>query len=86
MHNVEKVKVLQYRSEVAAPSTAFLCTGMAQAKVAVPFQDSIRKAGSSSEASGSGYGMEGRPRGMEAKNMLIPAQHAELGKRVPGMG
>ena len=35
--------------------------GVAQAKVAVPFQDSIRRGGSSTEASMSGYGMEGEP-------------------------
>ena len=44
-----------------APRSAFICAGVAQAKVAVPFQDSIRKAGSSSEASQGSYGMEGRP-------------------------
>ena len=38
---------------------SWLSAGVAQAKVAVPFQDSIRKAGSSTEASMSGYGMEG---------------------------
>ena len=35
--------------------------GVAQAKVAVPFQESIRRGGSSTEASMSGYGMEGEP-------------------------
>ena len=43
------------------PAMLFPCAGVAQAKVAVPFQDSIRKAGSSSEASQGSYGMEGRP-------------------------
>ena len=37
----------------------WLSAGVAQAKVAVPFQDSIRRGGSSTEASMSGYGMEG---------------------------
>ncbi|CAK0784432.1 hypothetical protein CVIRNUC_007636 [Coccomyxa viridis] len=43
----------------AAGAALLLFSGVAQAKVAVPFQDSIRKAGSSTEASMSGYGMEG---------------------------
>ncbi len=42
-----------------AHSSALPCAGVAQAKVAVPFQDSIRRGGSSTEASSSGYGMEG---------------------------
>ncbi|CAL5229729.1 g13108 [Coccomyxa viridis] len=43
----------------AAGAALLLFSGVAQAKVAVPFQDSIRKAGSSSEASMGSYGMEG---------------------------
>ena len=47
-------------STAACTQQCFACAGVAQAKVAVPFQDSIRKAGSSSEASMGSYGMEGR--------------------------
>jgi len=43
----------------AAGAALLLFSGVAQAKVAVPFQDSIRRGGSSTEASMSGYGMEG---------------------------
>lgn len=43
----------------AAGAALLLISGVAQAKVAVPFQDSIRRGGSSTEASSSGYGMEG---------------------------
>ena len=62
-----------------APRSAFICAGVAQAKVAVPFQDSIRKAGSSSEASQGSYGMEGRPQKnlWERQYTLTPAHDGD---------
>ena len=62
-----------------APRSAFICAGVAQAKVAVPFQDSIRKAGSSSEASQGSYGMEGRPQAnpWEHQHTLTPAHDGD---------
>jgi len=47
-------------SQVSSTQQFFPPAGVAQAKVGIPFQDSMRKSGSSSEASMGGYGMEGK--------------------------
>ena len=63
LHASMKVVMILQEGHCTPMLTAVHATGagVAQAKVAVPFQDSIRRGGSSTEASMSGYGMEGEP-------------------------
>ncbi|CAL8469657.1 g9198 [Coccomyxa elongata] len=58
---------------VAAGAILLGLTGKANAKVEVPFHASINRAGSSTEASQSGYGMEGTK-----KRGINPAQRKKL--------
>mmetsp|Transcript_5684 Transcript_5684/g.16231 ORF Transcript_5684/g.16231 Transcript_5684/m.16231 type:complete len:123 (-) Transcript_5684:289-657(-) len=67
---------------IASVAGALVTGGAAQAKTKIAFQDSIQKAGSSTEASQSGYTMTGtKKRGLspqERKELLAEAKESAL--------